>query len=820
MCSGYRHRWIGQPARDGARWGRRRRPSRNRAARPRHGLDPRRHVPDGLGRALSRGAPGPRGGRRRVLDGRAPGHGRRVPPLREGHRTRDGRGARARPGRVPRRAPRAARARLARVSPDARARSTWTTTRTGGTGSRARSGVTPRARARTTLGPRAASRSPTSPTRTPTAYAAWAGKALPTEAEWEFAARGGLDGAVYTWGDEFAPKGRMMANTWQGEFPWQNLLTDKYEGTSPVKSFPANGYGLYDMAGNVWEWTSDFYRSGHPEVAIHACCGPSGPRVNPRVTTPDGSYNVGQPGAQFPRMVVKGGSHLCAPNYCLRYRPAARQPQSVETSMAHLGFRCIVRAAGMRFTDSYGEQSCTAGRASFITGQSVFRTGLTKVGMPGADVGLQAGGPDDRRAAQAAGLRDRAVRQEPPGRPEQVPADGPRVRRVLRQPLPPQRRGGAGAARTIRRPTTSRTSARGSGRAASSTAWATDEDDPTERAALGSGRQAEDRGHRAADEEADGDDRRRDRRARQRLHRPPARRRDAVLRLGQHDPHALPDPSQARERRSGRPLAVAVPRHDGRPRQGRRARCSTCSTSSGIADDTIVVYSHRQRAAHELLARRRHDAVPQREEHELGGRVPHPRGHPLARPHPAGVVSNEIIQHHDWLPTFLAAAGDAGHRREAQGRPHGRRHDVQGPHRRLQPAAVPDRRGRPQPAPVRSSTSPTTATCSRSGSTTGRSCSWSSASQGTLEIWFEPFVALRVPKIFNLRTDPFERADVTSNTYWDWYLDNDYLAARRDRGRDAQFLATFNEFPPRQKAASFTIDQVVEKLEAAITSGH
>ncbi len=99
------------------------------------------------------------------------------------------------------------------------------------------------------------------------------------------------------------------------------------------------------MAGNVWEWTTDFYRSAHPEVAIHACCGPSGPRLNPRVSTPDGSYNVGQPGAQFPRMVVKGGSHLCAPNYCLRYRPAARQPQSVETSMAHLGFRCISRPA-------------------------------------------------------------------------------------------------------------------------------------------------------------------------------------------------------------------------------------------------------------------------------------------------------------------------------------------------------------------------------------------------------------------------------------------------------------------------------------------
>lgn len=177
------------------------------------------------------------------------------------------------------------------------------------------------------------------------AYAAWRGMALPSEAEWEAAARGGLERAEFVWGDAFLPAGRHMANTWQGEFPWQNSCEDGHAGTSPVTYYPPNGYGIYDMAGNVWEWTRDPYFVGDRRYAAgHPCCVPNR-TIDLAV---DASSNKTAFSAGLTSNVIKGGSFLCAPNYCRRYRPAARQPQMIDTATNHIGFRCVAHGDGPR----------------------------------------------------------------------------------------------------------------------------------------------------------------------------------------------------------------------------------------------------------------------------------------------------------------------------------------------------------------------------------------------------------------------------------------------------------------------------------------
>lgn len=165
------------------------------------------------------------------------------------------------------------------------------------------------------------------------AYAQWANKRLPTEAEWEYAARGGHARAPFAWGDVFEPEGRILANYWHGRFPNENRLTDGFARTSPAGSFPANGFGLFDMIGNVWEWTQDWFAA--PERNERRCCVPQNPKgASEEASRTDAGDRTG-------RKVLKGGSHLCAPNYCQRYRPAARIGQPTDSPTSHVGFRCV-----------------------------------------------------------------------------------------------------------------------------------------------------------------------------------------------------------------------------------------------------------------------------------------------------------------------------------------------------------------------------------------------------------------------------------------------------------------------------------------------
>jgi formylglycine-generating enzyme required for sulfatase activity len=167
------------------------------------------------------------------------------------------------------------------------------------------------------------------------AFATTAGRALPTEAEWERAARGGKERLRFTWGDDPTPDGRRLAKFWEGDFPWRNDPSDGFERTAPVGTYPPNGFGLVDLAGNVWEWTDDWYAEGQTDSG--GCCVPRDPRGPDR----EASFDPRQPQFRVPRKVIKGGSFLCADEYCQRYRPGARRPRMVDTGMSHIGFRCV-----------------------------------------------------------------------------------------------------------------------------------------------------------------------------------------------------------------------------------------------------------------------------------------------------------------------------------------------------------------------------------------------------------------------------------------------------------------------------------------------
>jgi arylsulfatase A-like enzyme len=471
---------------------------------------------------------------------------------------------------------------------------------------------------------------------------------------------------------------------------------------------------------------------------------------------------------------------------------------------------------GMRFTDSYGEQSCTAGRASFITGQSCYRTGLSKVGMPGAEVGLQAEDPTIAELLKPLGYATGQFgknhlgdlnkfmptvhgfdeffgnlyhlnAEEEPESPNYPPAkDFPQF---LERYAP----------RGVMH------------------AWATDEDDATtdERWGRVGKQKIEDTGplNKKRMETID----------------------DEVLEHAvdfidrQHDAgtpffvwfntthmHFRTHPKPESVGQAGR---WQSPYHDTMIDHDKVVGSLLDKLDElGIADNTIVMYS-TDNGPH-MNSWPDAGMTPFRSEKntnwEGAFRVPEMIRWPGKIP--AGVVSNEIVQHHDWLPTLLAAAGepDVVEKLKAGHEAGDKTFKVQIDGYNLLPYLTGEVDKSPRQAFIYFSDDGDLLAI--------RFDNWKvvfmeQRCAGTLQIWFEPFTVLRVPKLFNLRTDPYERADITSNTYWDWFLENDYLALAAT-ALVTQFLASFREFPPRQKAASFTIDQALEKLEAALTYGH
>ena len=474
-----------------------------------------------------------------------------------------------------------------------------------------------------------------------------------------------------------------------------------------------------------------------------------------------------------------------------------------------------IAAEGMRFTDSYAEQSCTAGRSSFITGQSVFRTGLSKVGVPGADVGLRFEDPTIAELLKPLGyatgqfgknhLGDKNAflptvhgfdeffgnlyhlnAEEEPELPNWPPAsDFPQFR---------ERFGPRGVIHS----------------------WATAEDDPTEEGRFGRvGKQRiEDTGPltKKRMETIDDDT---VAAAKDFIRRQQSAGTPFFVWMNTTHMHLKTHPKPESLGQAGR---WQSPYHDTMIDHDRHVgELLDLLDELGIAQDTIVIYSTDNGPHMNTWP----DAgmTPFRSEKntnwEGAFRVPQMIRWPGRIP--AGVVSNAIVSHHDWLPTFLAAAGvpDIVEQLKAGHTIGDTTYKVHIDGYNLLPYLTGEADTSPRPGFVYFSDDGDVLAL--------RFDNWKvvfmeQRVQGTLRIWAEPFVALRVPKLFNLRTDPFERADVTSNSYYDWFIDNDYIALAATAVM-TQFLATFREFPPRQKAASFTIDQVVAKLENALTAG-